>query len=194
MKTVLLLVFLLVVSVGSFYATLYFLPANKEVDMREKLGEEVASVHYWLEKLRDCQKSNAGSCSSIGSQLILNIREAKGDKLYTNEKGLFSIFLLENNLVYLKEKCSPSDTKIDMFPVNYYPIDKNKVPAARRGRGLNYLNKVVYFKKNGLRVENTCLLISVLELGGSDIEKLTTGQFQPKKGWKWNVDWKLSAG
>ena len=89
----------------------------------------------------------------------------------------FDVYLSENTLGYVKDPCSPADTKA-MFFLHLYPVDVNDLPDHRRGHGFNNLD--FNFYRRGVILDGRCM--ATVALPEYDIARISTGQSVPVAG------------
>ena len=88
-------------------------------------------------------------------------------------RSSFDVYLIENELAYVKEPCAPADTEPRFF-LHLIPADANDLPAARKRYGFDNLD----FRWDGGRhFGGKCLAIRPLP--DYKITSIRTGQFIP---------------
>ena len=90
-------------------------------------------------------------------------------------RSSFDVYLIENELTYVKEPCAPADTE-SLFFLHIIPADTNDLPAVRKQHGFNNLD--FHFRwDGGRRFGGKCLVIRPLP--DYKITSIQTGQFIP---------------
>ena len=105
-------------------------------------------------------------------------------------RSVFDVYLIENELIYVKEPCASADTRPTFF-VHIIPADANDLPAVRKQHGFDNLD----FRFNwltGRRFGGKCLLTRPLP--GYEITSIRTGQFIPEEGKIWTGQINLVNG
>ncbi len=105
-------------------------------------------------------------------------------------RDYFDLYRGENNLAYVREPCSPADTKA-MFSLHLTPADVADLAAERQGYGVD--NWDFRFDNYGVRVAAAC--IAVRELPDYPILAIETSQYSPERGqiWESRIDLKPFA-
>ncbi len=89
----------------------------------------------------------------------------------------FKVYIEDDQLVYIKESCTKSDTKAIFF-LHLTPENITDLPEGRQKHGFQGLD--FDFTKYGLITNGTC--IAVRDLPSYKIKQITTGQFIPATG------------
>ena len=96
-------------------------------------------------------------------------------------RSSFDVYLIENELTYVKEPCAPTDTEPYFF-LHIIPADANDLPAVRKQHGFDNLD--FHFDWNrGRRFGGKCLVTS--SLPNYKITSIRTGQFIPGEARIW---------
>ena len=90
-------------------------------------------------------------------------------------RSSFDVYLIENELAYVKEPCAPADTELRFF-LHLIPADANDLPAARKRYGFDNLD-FHFLWENGRHFGGKCLVIRPLP--DYKITSIRTGQFIP---------------
>ena len=96
-------------------------------------------------------------------------------------RSSFDVYLIENQLVYVKEPCAPADTK-PLFFLHIIPDSANDLPDDRKQHGFTNLD-FNFSKHSGRYFGGKCLAIRPLP--DYKIASIRTGQFVPGKGQIW---------
>ena len=90
-------------------------------------------------------------------------------------RSSFDVYLIENELTYVKELCAPADTAPPFF-LHIIPADTNDLPAVRKQHGFDNLD--FHFRwDGGRRFDGKCLVTRPLP--DYKITSIRTGQFIP---------------
>ena len=89
----------------------------------------------------------------------------------------FDLYLREQTLYYLKERCRPADTETK-FSLHIIPSNQSDLPPERRQ--YRFDNRDFYFYRNGARSDGVCL--ATVSLPDYPIDEISTGQ-----GDRWRV-------
>ena len=105
----------------------------------------------------------------------------------------FDLYLNENTLTYVKERCAPADTEATFF-LHLYPVDVNDLPPPFRRHGFD--NRDFKFGWRGEIFDGKCMVAAVA-LPEYAIDRVHTGQFVPVGGgynhlWEVEFPWKES--
>ena len=96
-------------------------------------------------------------------------------------RSSFDVYLIGNELTYVKEPCAPADTEPPFF-LHVIPADANDLPAARKQHGFD--NRDFHFSSNnGRRFGGKCLVTRPLP--DYTITSIRTGQYIPEEGQIW---------
>ena len=98
-------------------------------------------------------------------------------------RSSFDVYLIENQLVYVKEPCAPADTEPPFF-LYIIPDSANDLPDDRKQYGFNSLD-FNFGRYNGRYFGGKCLAIKPLP--DYKIASIRTGQFIPGKGLIWDM-------
>ena len=96
-------------------------------------------------------------------------------------RASFDVYLIKNELTYVKEPCAPADTEPHFF-LYLIPADANDLPAARKQYGFDNLD-FHFDRDNGGRFGGKCLVTRPLP--DYQITSIRTGQFIPGEGPIW---------
>ena len=88
-------------------------------------------------------------------------------------RGVFDIYLGEENLIFVKEPCARADTEAKFF-LHLIPADEDSLPEERKQYGFDNLD--FGFDRHGERFDGTCLAKVVLP--EYTISQIRTGQFE----------------
>ena len=100
----------------------------------------------------------------------------------------FDVYLIENELAYVKEPCAPADTEPPFF-LHIIPADANDLPGDRKQHGFDNLD--FHFRwDGGRRFDRKCLVTRPLP--DYKITSIRTGQFIPGEGEIWVERFTLS--
>ena len=91
-------------------------------------------------------------------------------------RSSFDVYLIENELAYVKEPCAPADTEPRFF-LHLIPADANDLPAACKRYGFDNLDFHFDRDNGGVRFGGKCLAIRPLP--DYKITSIRTGQFIP---------------
>lgn len=92
----------------------------------------------------------------------------------------YDVYLYENALVYVTERCSADDIGHRFF-VHVTPADSGNLTALGRRHGFNNLD--FDFRQGGARIGERCAAVRALP--AYDIDTIVTGQFVPGRGRIW---------
>ncbi len=93
----------------------------------------------------------------------------------------WEVYLVEDSLIYIKEKCGPEDTQPKFF-LHLDPVDERALPSRRWIYGFDNLD----FRFRDYRVmEGEELCVARRTLPGYDIAAIRTGQYIPGEGRVW---------
>ena len=95
-------------------------------------------------------------------------------------RSVFDLYLVENKLHYVKEPCSPDDTKA-RFLLHLEPYETDDLPANRQQHGFDNLD--FNFNQRGIMHNGKCL--ATIPLPNYPITNIGTGQFISGKGTLW---------
>ncbi len=101
----------------------------------------------------------------------------------------YDVYLHENTLVYVTERCTAADTDTRFF-LHVTPADPSDLPDHRRRQGFENLD--FDFSHTGTKQGDWCVVTRALPAYG--ISRVTTGQFVPgrRRVWGETVDFPLS--
>ena len=106
-------------------------------------------------------------------------------------RSSFDVYLIKNELTYVKEPCAPADTELHFF-LHLIPAAANDLPAARKQYGFDNLD-FHFDRDNGdVRFGGKCLVTKPLP--DYQITSIRTGQFIPGEGPIWQVEFPVGAG
>ena len=94
----------------------------------------------------------------------------------------FDVYLMRNQLVYLKEPCDPADTEPRFF-LHVTPADANDLSRIREPHGFDNLDFDFVYDGGGISFGGKCLVTTPLP--DYTIATIRTGQFIRKKGKIW---------
>ena len=94
----------------------------------------------------------------------------------------FDVYLIDNQLIYFKTPCAPSD-KRQWFFLHVIPADTNTLPGERRRFGFDNFDRYISVRRDATHAGGRCL--SIVPLPDYDIVSITTGQFTGKTQ-SWN--------
>ncbi len=100
----------------------------------------------------------------------------------------FDVYLIENELAYVKEPCAPADTEPPFF-LHIIPADANDLPDDRKQHGFDNLD-FHFLWDGGRRFDRKCLVTRPLP--DYKITSIRTGQFIPGEGEIWVERFTLS--
>ena len=92
----------------------------------------------------------------------------------------FDIYLLENQLVYFKEPCTPADTAGPFF-VKISSVAPNGLPGAAKRASFNH-----YFERHGVRFDGRCL--TAIPLPDWEVAHIRIGQYVDGGDLIWRAD------
>ena len=97
----------------------------------------------------------------------------------------FDVYMRDNALAYIKDRCVRSDVA-DTFFLHIIPANPEDLPADRRERG--FVNIDFRFADHGARIGDKC--VATLDLPDSNyaIDRIRTGQFVSWEGELWRVE------
>ncbi len=98
-------------------------------------------------------------------------------------RSYFDVYLRENTLTYVKAPCVPADTEAPFF-LHLIPADEDDLPEHRKQYGFNNLD--FDFANYRLRFDEKC--IAQRALPAYAIIGVRTGQFTPREGQVWRVE------
>lgn len=87
-------------------------------------------------------------------------------------RSTFELYLLNDELVYVREQCAPEDTEAWFF-LHLTPVDADDLPGARREHGFDNLD--FRFGTRGARFDGRC--VASVPLPGYAIAGVRTGQY-----------------
>ena len=87
-------------------------------------------------------------------------------------RSTFDLHVIENQLVYVRERCAPDDTD-DWFFLHLMPVDTGDLPGARRRHGFD--NRDFGFALRGSRFDGRC--VAAMPLPDYPIASIRTGQY-----------------
>ncbi len=110
-------------------------------------------------------------------------------------RSSFDVYLIENELTYVKEPCVPADTKPRFF-LHVIPADANDLPAVRKQYGFDNLDFGWRSPSrrswhSGWRFGGKCLMTRPLP--DYKITSIRTGQFIPDDGSVWRAEFPVGA-
>ena len=105
-------------------------------------------------------------------------------------RASFDVYLIENELAYVKEPCAPADTEPRFF-LHLIPAAANDLPAARKQYGFDNLD-FHFDRDNSRRFGGKCLVTKPLP--DYQITSIRTGQYIPGEGPLWQVEFPVGAG
>ena len=98
-------------------------------------------------------------------------------------RGSFDLYLIDGDLVYVKEPCEQADTEARFF-LHVVPERVSDLPEARRGAGFDNLD--FRFFLNGAQFDDQC--VARVALPDYPIASVRTGQFVGAEGEIWSVE------
>ena len=96
----------------------------------------------------------------------------------------FNVYLIEDELIYAKESCTPTDTEPRFF-LHVHPVDTNDLPGVHKQFGFDNLDFNIG-RYNYMRFGGKCLVIKPLP--GYKITSVRTGQYIPGKATIWKAE------
>ena len=96
-------------------------------------------------------------------------------------RATFDVYLIGNELTYVKEPCEPADTE-DVFFLHLTPADVDDLPGERRQYGFDNRD----FGWNGAMRDGRCM--ATVGLPGYAISSIRTGQYVPDVGNIWQAE------
>ena len=96
-------------------------------------------------------------------------------------RSSFDVYLIGNELTYVKEPCAPADTEPPFF-LHVIPDDANDLPGDRKQHGFDNLD-FHFSSNNGRRFGGKCLVTR--SLPDYTITSIRTGQYIPGEGQIW---------
>ena len=106
-------------------------------------------------------------------------------------RSSFDVYLIENELIYVKEPCAPADTEPRFF-LHIIPADANDLFYNRKRYGFDNLDFRFDRNNAGVRLGGKCLVIRPLP--DYQITSIRTGQFIPGEDPLWQVEFPVGAG
>lgn len=98
-------------------------------------------------------------------------------------RAAFTIYSLEDRLIYVRERCAPEDTAW-MFALHLVPRDRDDLPRGSRRRGFDNLD--FRFATYGASFDGRC--VAVVPLPDYAIASIRTGQYIPPNDGIWSVE------
>ena len=110
-------------------------------------------------------------------------------------RSSFDVYLIENELTYVKEPCVPADTEPRFF-LHVIPADANDLPAVRKQYGFDNLDFSWHSPSrrswhSGWRFGGKCLMTRPFP--DYKITSIRTGQFIPDDGSVWRAEFPVGA-
>lgn len=87
-------------------------------------------------------------------------------------RSTFDLYLLNDDLLYVREQCAPEDTEAWFF-LHLTPVDADDLPGGRREHGFDNLD--FRFGTRGARFDGRC--VASVPLPGYAIAGIRTGQY-----------------
>ena len=150
-----------------------------ERDHSEGWGGEGAGS---LETLAKIQKKYRAFDMNLMKDEKEEILELAGQPEKRIISSAFDVYLDQNQLIYVKETCSPADMAARFF-LHMIPVDKRDLPEHRRRRG--FTRREFGFAKPGLRGLGNPGCIVRTKLPPRPIRYLRTGQYVRDEGRLW---------
>ena len=139
-------------------------------------------IPFWT---MTCSLVIAGSIGLMFLKYFNDIEEEDAYRaIVTGEpvvRSVFDVYLIEKELLYVKEPCASADTRPTFF-VHIIPADANDLPAVRKQHGFDNLD-FRFDKLTDRRFGGKCLLTKPLP--DYEITSIRTGQFIPEEGEIW---------
>ncbi len=112
-------------------------------------------------------------------------RIAAGDYGAPVAQSRFDVYMRDNGLAYIKDRCARGDVA-DTFFLHIIPAYPEDLPADRRESG--FVSIDFQFAEHGARIGDKC--VATLDLPDSNyaIDRIRTGQFVSKEGELWRVE------
>ena len=105
-------------------------------------------------------------------------------------RSSFDVYLIENELTYVKEPCALADTE-PLFFLHVIPADANDLSGDRKQHGFDNLD-FHFSSNNDMRFGGKCLVTRPLP--GYKITSIQTGQYIPEEGQIWKAEFPVGAG
>ena len=108
-------------------------------------------------------------------------------------RSSFNVYLIENELTYVKEPCAPADTW-PLFFLHIMPADANDLPDKRKQHGYDNLDFSFGWRdgwRKGRHVDGKCLVAT--QLPDYKITSIRTGQYIPEAGQIWKAEFPVGA-
>ena len=149
---------------------------------------------YAIERIRTGQddESSGGdewraavNLTAFAAAQEVHARIAAGDYGAPIAQSRFDVYMRDNGLAYIKDRCVRGDVA-DTFFLHIIPAYPEDLPADRRERG--FVNIDFRFADHGARIGDRC--VATLDLPDSNyaIERIRTGQFVSWEGELWRVE------
>ena len=98
----------------------------------------------------------------------------------------FDVYLMRNQMIYVKEPCDPADTEPRFF-LHVIPADANDLPLNRKRHGFDNLDFTFGDYEQGMSFGGKCLMIR--SLPDYKMTNIRTGQFTKKEENRWVNLW-----
>ncbi len=92
-------------------------------------------------------------------------------------RSTFDVYLIDGDLVWIKDSCSIKDIEIDKFFVHIIPVDKDELSEDRKEYGFENLDFSFYDR--GIMFSGKCL-IGPIPLPDFKISSISVGQYAPE--------------
>ena len=142
-------------------------------------GRCVAAVQlpdYAIANIHTGQYSDEGTSWNVDFTpgLIDSMREVWGRAIDSTpvSRSTFDLYLLGEDLIYVREQCSPADTK-GIFFLHLIPFSLDDLPADRRESGFDNLD--FRFATRGASFNGRC--VATVPLPGYNIASIRTGRY-----------------
>ncbi len=143
-------------------------------------GRCVASVRlpgYAIASVRTGQYADEGTvwAAEFRTGIFLDSLRASRERAITSTpvaRSTFDVYLLDDDLVYVREQCAPEDTDAWFF-LHLTPVDADALPGERREHGFDNLD--FRFGTRGARFDGRC--VASVRLPDYAIADVRTGQY-----------------
>ena len=107
-------------------------------------------------------------------------------------RSVFDVYLLEDELAYIKEPCALPDIE-PPFSLHVIPADAKDLAGKRKRHGYDNLDfRFDAYSRGGLRSGGKCF--TVRRLPDYEIASIRTGQYIPRVGPVWKVEFPVERG
>ena len=169
------------------FETIVFDFSEIGIKIDERCLMRIVLPEYVIDHIRTGQRTEHGNVL-WESIYYFNADDKHGMLLASDEPKIssaFDVYHLKNTMVYIKEPCTPFDTKAK-FNLRIDPLDRIDLPHGRRNHGFDNLDfyfesyRDLHFVDEGEYFDKKCL-ISVM-LPEYKIASIQTGQFTTHRG------------